>query len=223
MPGGREVPEVGIQQDSKPERGIFGNSPSPEARFIQDHEVLDNYVEAIRTLGLSIALTSGTYDLLHIGHMRYLEQAKKCGDILIVGVDSDKKVKSRKGPDRPVVSEDERVGGLAHLRSVDLITLKEADEPKWDLIKRVHPDTLIVTRETYDDKTLDELAEYCGRVICLEPQAETSTSARVRLLRIGWGKKVIDPVEQILAKNDVPEEVRKKIGEALMAIMQGEE
>lgn len=221
MPGQSEELRVGIQHE-KPDRGIFGNSPSPEARFIKDHETLDKYVEAIRTLKLTIALTSGTYDLLHIGHMRYLEQAKMRADILIVGVDSDAKVKARKGPERPIVPESERVDGLAHLRSVDLIVLKEPDEPKWDLIKRVHPDTLIVTRETYDDETLDELAQYCGKIICLEPQAETSTSARERLLRIGWTKKVIDPVEQLLDEHNAPEELRRAIGKVLLSLTEGE-
>jgi D-beta-D-heptose 7-phosphate kinase/D-beta-D-heptose 1-phosphate adenosyltransferase len=222
MPGGSaENLGVGIQQE-RPDRGIFGNSPSPEARFIRDHEILDQYVEAIKTLGLSVALTSGTYDLLHIGHMRYLEQAKKCADVLIVGVDSDAKVKARKGPDRPVVSEIERVDSLAHLRSVDLITLKDPDEPKWGLIKRVHPDTLITTRETYDDATLEELGEFCGRIVCLEPQAETSTSARVRLLHVGWGKKVMDPVERILDEYSAPEELRRAIGKVLLSLTENE-
>lgn len=222
MPGGSaENFEVGIQQ-TRSERGIFGNSPNPEARFIRDHGILDKYVEAIKTLGLTVALTSGTFDMPHIGHARYLEAARKCADVLIVGVDSDAKVRQRKGPDRPVVPEVERVDMLAHWRSVDIVTLKEPSEPKWDLIKRVHPDTLITTRETYDDKTLEELGQYCGRIVCLEPQAETSTSNVIRLLHVGWSKKVLEPVEKLLEESDVPEETRRKIGEALLALTQGE-
>ena len=211
MPGDEKEREVGIHQKHE-ERGIFGDSPNPEARFVRDHVELDKYVEAARTFKLSVALTSGTFDLIHIGHANYLEKAKKCGDILIVGVDSDEKVRRRKGPTRPVVPESERVSMLAHLRSVDIITLKEPDEPKWDLIKRVRPDTLIVTRETYDDDTLEELGEYCGRIVCLDPQAETSASAKIRLLHVGWGKEIEEPVMQELDKYGASEELKRSIG-----------
>lgn len=217
MPGDEREREVGIQQ-KREERGIFGDSPNPEARFIRDHEELDRYVEAARTFKLSIVLTSGSFDLIHIGHARYLEEAKKCGDILIVGVDSDEKVRRRKGPSRPVVSESERVDMLAHLRSVDIITLKEPDEPKWDMIKRIRPDTLIVTRETYDDETLKELGEYCGRVMCLEPQATTSTSAKIRLLQVGWSKQIEEPVMEELREYEREE---RAVDEALIRSIGG--
>ena len=208
-------PEVG-NQPKREERGIFGNSPNPEARFVKDHLELDKYVEAARTFRLSVVLTSGTFDLIHIGHARYLEEAKNCGDILIVGVDSDEKVRRRKGPTRPIVPQEERVDMLAYLRSVDIITLKEPDEEKWELIKRVKPDTLIVTREMYDDKTLQELGEYCGRIVCLEPQATTSTSAKIRLLQVGWSKEIEEPVMQELDRHGASDELKRSIGGILV-------
>ncbi len=123
------------------DRGVLGYGSNPEARFIRDHATLRAYVEALKTLGMKIVLTSGTFDLIHVGHARYMERAKSYGDVLIVGVDSDAKVKKRKGPTRPIVPEEERVQMLAFLRSVDLITLKHIDDPKWNLIKLVEPDT----------------------------------------------------------------------------------
>ncbi len=205
------------------ERGIFGAKPNLEARFIEDHARLEEYAMACRTMGLSIALTSGSFDLIHVGHAKYLEAAKAYADVLIVGVDSDTKVRQRKGEDRPVVPEGERVQMLAHLRSVDIITLKNPDEPKWDLIKRIRPDTLIVTDETYDDNTLEGLSEYCGRLISLEPQATTSTSAQIRRLQVGWTSKIIDPVEEILLKHNAPEELRREIGRLLLGRKDGQE
>ena len=66
-------------------------------------------VKHCRGLGLKIVLTQGSWDMVHIGHARYLEEAKRHGDFLIVGTDSDKKIRERKGPDRPVVPQDERL------------------------------------------------------------------------------------------------------------------
>ncbi|HPF30845.1 MAG TPA: adenylyltransferase/cytidyltransferase family protein [Candidatus Saccharibacteria bacterium] len=197
------------------EDGILSSQPNPDARFISKHDSLIDYIKAFRMLNLSIVLTSGTFDLLHVGHAKYLEEAKKYGDILIVGVDSDEKVKVRKGPERPVVPANERVKMLAHLRSVDLITLKYPDEPKWNLIKQIKPDTLIVTEETYDDDSLRELSNYCGQVICMEPQATTSTSAKIRKLQVGWSTKITKPVEDILKKHKVSKELTKEILDVL--------
>lgn len=197
------------------ERGIFGHKSNPEARFIADYDLLDEYVEACRTFNLKVVLTSGSFDMVHVGHARYLEKAKEYGDVLIVGVDSDMKVKKRKGESRPVVPEEERVQMLAHLRSVDILTLKHPDEPKWELIKRLKPDTLIVTQETYDDTVLSELEQLCGRVVVLEPQATTSTSAQLRKLQIGWSEKIMDPVDLLLSQSNVPEELRRAIGRVL--------
>lgn len=198
------------------ERGVFGSQSNPEARFIRDHNLLEEYAQACRTLSLNIVLTSGTFDLLHVGHAKYLEEAKKYGDVLIVGVDSDEKVRARKGPDRPVVPEGERVRMLTHLRSVDIITLKDPNDPHWDLIKRIEPDTLIVTKETYDDNTIAELNEFCGQIIILEPQATTSTSAQIRRLQVGWSGKIMEPVEQILKEHNASPELQRAIGRILI-------
>ena len=135
------------------------------------------------------AITYGTFDLFHIGHAQYLERAKSLGDLLIVGVDSDAKVKERKGPHRPIVPEIERVQILSHCRHADVITLKGVNDPKNHLIKLVSPDILVVSKSTnHEDEEVDEKALYCGEIIVLEPQAETSTSAKLRLIQISHPK-----------------------------------
>jgi D-beta-D-heptose 7-phosphate kinase/D-beta-D-heptose 1-phosphate adenosyltransferase len=172
--------------------GIFGLGSNFKDRFIPDYKVLKETVEHCKGLGLKIVLTQGTYDMVHIGHSRYFEEAKKHGDLLVVGVDSDKKVKARKGPDRPVVPQSERLEMVTHLRAVDIVTLKEHNAPRWHLIKTVQPDILIMTKEMKDKYTKDEMKEmasYCGKVVILNPMAVTSTSAKIRLMQLKLAKK----------------------------------
>ena len=169
--------------------GIFGDKTSFDHRYIPDHNKLQTSVELWKQLGLKIVLTSGTFDLFHIGHAQYLEKAKALADILIVGVDSDARVRMRKGPDRPVVPEDERVLILSHVRHVDVVTLKNAGDKSNHLIKLVQPDVLVVSKSTkHDADQVDEKAQYCGEIIVLAPQATTSTSAKLRMIQIGEEK-----------------------------------
>ncbi len=170
--------------------GIFGSASNFKDRWISDDAKLKKFVENCRGLGLRIVLTQGTYDMVHIGHARYFEAAKKHGEILIVGVDSDEKVRARKGPERPVVPEAERMEMVTHLRSVDVVYLKEHKAPRWHLIKLICPDTLVATKETYSKQDLKDLKKYCTKVLVLEPQATTSTSAKIRLLQISTAKKL---------------------------------
>ncbi len=197
------------------ERGVLGYGSNPEARFIQDREKLRQYVLALKALGMKLVLTSGTFDLIHVGHARYMERAKSYGDVLIVGVDADAKVKIRKGPTRPIVPEKERVQMLAFLRSVDLITLKEPSDPKWGLIKLVQPDVLIVTAETYQEKQLKELEKYCGEVVVLAPQATTSTSAQIRRMQLSWSANIAEPLTELLSLPDLPTKVKATVTKIL--------
>ena len=150
-------------------------------------------VKALRTLKQKIVLTSGTYDMKHVGHDRYLERARSFGDFLIVGVDSDEKVRKRKGADRPIVSQDERMEQLAHLRHVDAIVLKNVGDPSQQLLKAVHPDVLVVSETTgHGDDSIEKMREHCGHIEVLEPQAETSTTAQIRRLFIDGIRKYAD-------------------------------
>lgn len=172
--------------------GVFGLGSNFRDRFIPDFNKLKKTIDHCRGLGIKIVLTQGTYDMAHIGHARYFEEAKKHGDLLVVGVDSDKKVKARKGPDRPVVPQEERLEMVTHLRSVGIVTLKEHNAPRWHLIKTVRPDVLIMTKEMKEKYTKQEMKEinsYCGKVVVLNPMATTSTSAKIRLLQLGIAKK----------------------------------
>src|SRR5438477_9688438 len=78
---------------------------------------------ALRAAGQKLVFTNGVFDLLHVGHVRYLAQAREMGDALIVAINSDESVRALKGPDRPLVAEEERAEMLGALRSVDYVTI----------------------------------------------------------------------------------------------------
>ncbi|QQS27271.1 adenylyltransferase/cytidyltransferase family protein [bacterium] len=157
----------------------------PTGRIIPDLERLSEIVSGLRALNQQIVLTQGTFDLLHIGHVLYLAEAKRLGDVLIVGLDSDEKVRARKGEGRPIVPEDERTAMLCYQRPVDLVIVKQQNFQHWELIRRIQPDVLLATEETYTDQELIELRQLCSRVVVLEPRSSTSTSAKIRRAQIG--------------------------------------
>ncbi len=179
---------------------IFGPGSNLKERYVPEHEKLQSIVDGLRKLisNIKIVLTMGTFDILHIGHSRYLERAKEYGNILIVGVDSDEKVRRRKGPNRPVVPAEERREMLSHIRHVDLVTDKNEGDPKWHLIRLVRPDVLIATAETYSDEELERLKEFCGQVVVLEPQALTSTTAKLRRLHMKVAEEMMTGMEALI-------------------------
>ncbi len=182
---------------------IFGPGSNIKRRIFLDYNQLAEKIASCKQLGLKIVLTSGTFDLFHIGHSRYLEMAKQHGDLLIVGVDSDNKVKKKKGPHRPIVNEEERMEVLCHNRHVDIVFLKQAEDPKWHLVKTLRPNVLIATKREYKEKDLNSLREFCGEIILLESQATTSTTAKVRSI-------LIKPTDEIKKRlKTVIEEVYK--------------
>ena len=177
------------QRDIVLNKGIL-NHVNTKDRIVTDYERIRKLVEHCRGLGIKIVLTQGTFDMVHIGHGRYLDEAKRYGDLLIVGIDNDEKVTKRKGSDRPVVPENERLEMLTYIRPVDLVFLKKLQDPKWKLIKTVKPDVLVTIGENYSDKQRKELGKYCGEVKVLKKQATTSTSAKLRLLQMGVAQKL---------------------------------
>ncbi|MFO0862525.1 MAG: adenylyltransferase/cytidyltransferase family protein [Candidatus Saccharibacteria bacterium] len=184
------------------EAGIFSNGSCFDERYIPDFAELARLVNHMKGIGLKIVLTSGSFDFFHLGHALYLEKAREKGDVLIVGVDSDAKIARKKGPNRPLYPQLERLQILVRQRSVDIVTLKEDTEEKWVLIKALRPDVLIATQETYSDDELEQLKEFCGSVTVLEPQAQTSTSKRLRDLNLELasdiGERLADRIPGLL-------------------------
>ena len=109
---------------------------------IKSLEALREIRAAARTSGKTIVLTNGCFDLIHRGHLHILRQAKACGDILIVAVNSDRSVKMIKGPGRPVLAEQDRVELIAALEMVDYVVLFDEPDP-YRVIDTLRPNVLV--------------------------------------------------------------------------------
>jgi rfaE bifunctional protein nucleotidyltransferase chain/domain len=99
-------------------------------------------IEGLKSLGKRIVFTNGCFDILHIGHTRYLYEARCLGDHLIVAVNSDRSVRAIKGPDRPVINQDERAEMLAALACVDSVVIFDEETP-LKAIEFIMPDILV--------------------------------------------------------------------------------
>ena len=136
-----------------------------------------------REAGLRLVLTNGTFDLLHIGHVRYLEAARAKGDLLVVGINSDASVRGYKGPGRPVVPQDERAELVAALRCVDYTTI--FDEPTAvALVDALRPEVYVKGGDyTPGSKPLPEaeaVTSYGGEVCIVQFEEGHSASDLIR-------------------------------------------
>lgn len=122
-----------------------------------------------------IVMTSGSFDLFHIGHARYLEKAASYGTMLIVAVETDELVRIRKGPNRPVIPQYERIEMVRYHHSVDRAIFKE---PGVNIAEMYSPDIIIVS----DDRSVPKISGV--NVIVLNRMANTSTSNIVRKIEI---------------------------------------
>lgn len=170
-----------------------------EARLIGSLDEVARTVSHLKGLGYRIALTSGSFDLIHVGHVKYLDRAKERADVLIVGVDSDAKIRRRKGEDRPMVPEQERLEMLAYQRPVDLIYLKREEDERWGLIRAVEPDVLVLTADhSYSDEERQALLEHCGEIAVVERQASVTTSERIRQMYMHLGERLGPKLAEVL-------------------------
>jgi D-beta-D-heptose 7-phosphate kinase/D-beta-D-heptose 1-phosphate adenosyltransferase len=133
-----------------------------------------------RQEGKKIVFTNGCYDLLHVGHVRCFKEAGKLGDILVVGLNSDRSVRALKGTPRPIVPEGERAEVLAALECIDYITIFDEDDPR-DIIAQVKPDILVKGGDWTVDTIIgrDIVESYGGTVLSLPLTAGVSTTAIV--------------------------------------------
>jgi D-beta-D-heptose 7-phosphate kinase/D-beta-D-heptose 1-phosphate adenosyltransferase len=140
----------------------------------------------LRGQGKTIVFSNGCFDLIHAGHVEYLEQAKGLGDVLVIGLNSDASVKRLKGNSRPIVPEDERAEVLAALESVDYVVVFEEDTP-YDLIREVAPGILVKGGDwkTGEIVGADLVTARGGKVHNLHFRAGVSTSGIIsRILEL---------------------------------------
>jgi rfaE bifunctional protein nucleotidyltransferase chain/domain len=135
-------------------------------------------VGRIRAGGGRIVFTNGVFDLLHPGHLRYLQQARQLGDALVVGVNSDRSVRAIKGESRPVTPENERAEILAALTCVDVVVLFDEDTP-LALIVRLQPDVLVKGADWPEDTMIgrDIVETRGGRVVRVPFEPGYSTTS----------------------------------------------
>ena len=140
-------------------------------------------VEAERTKGATIVLANGCFDVLHVGHTRYLSGARALGDLLVVGVNSDDQVRVQKGPGRPILPAAERAELVASLESVDYVTVFEeptVEELLMTLKPDVHAKGTDYTEETVPERQV--VRSYGGRVAIVgDPKDHSTTSLLTRL------------------------------------------
>ena len=138
----------------------------------------------LHTQGKRIVFTNGVFDLLHPGHVRYLQAARQEGDALIIGINSDRSVRANKGPSRPIIPENERAELLAALACVDGVVIFDEDTPA-DIIKRVQPDVLVKGADWAADQIVgrDTVEARGGRVVRIPVEQGWSTSNILEKIR----------------------------------------
>lgn len=134
-----------------------------------DADGLAAFVRDARAARRRIVFTNGVFDILHPGHLRYLQAARRHGDVLIVGLNSDASVRRNKGPSRPINPEQERAEVLEALDCVDAVSIFD-DETPAEIIRRVQPDVLVKGADWPADQIVGrDTVEARGGTVVLEP------------------------------------------------------
>jgi rfaE bifunctional protein nucleotidyltransferase chain/domain len=147
---------------------------------------ITNQVAEWRRRGWRIVFTNGVFDLLHPGHIRYLQAARREGDALVVAVNSDRSVRAIKGPTRPLIPERERAEILRAFACVDAVVIFDEDTPA-DIIRAVQPDVLVKGADWAADRIVgrDTVEARGGRVVRIAVEEGWSTSRIVERIRHG--------------------------------------
>lgn len=152
--------------------------------MLVNRDELDNLINKLRSENKTIVTTNGCFDILHVGHVRYLQKAKSFGDVLIVALNSDKSVKSIKGDSRPINNENDRAEVLSALRSVDYVVIFDEDSPV-DLLLQIKPDVHTKGAD-YTIETLPEAKEIMaagGRIEFISFVEGKSTTAVINKMK----------------------------------------
>jgi D-beta-D-heptose 7-phosphate kinase / D-beta-D-heptose 1-phosphate adenosyltransferase len=146
---------------------------------IKSQSEIVSIVERLKKEGKTVVFTNGCFDILHVGHVKYLQEAKSYGDVLIVGLNSDSSVRELKGPTRPVNLENDRAYILAALESVDYVVLF-SDETPYELIRSIEPDILVKGGD-YEGKSVvgAEFARELRLVQFVDGKSTTATITRI--------------------------------------------
>lgn len=152
--------------------------------------VLERHLQKVRRRKKKIVFTNGCFDLLHLGHVRLLQKAKSCGDILVVGLNTDGSVRRLKGKARPILPQKDRAGILAALESVDYVTFFPEDTPA-KLIRRLSPDVLVKGGDYGENSIVgaEWVKKHGGRVVVFPLVEGRGTSRLIARIAAGAGRK----------------------------------
>lgn len=158
---------------------------------ILDRNTLKNELDPLRKKGKKIAFTNGCFDILHIGHVRYLREAKKTADILVLALNSDASVKKIKGEKRPLVPQKDRAEIMAALEFIDFVTIFDETTP-LELINLLKPDVLIKGGDWAQDKVVgrDEIKKWGGKLTLIPEIKGKSTTS------------IVDKIKQVYSPTD---------------------
>lgn len=149
---------------------------------IKSQEEITAIVQRLKREGKRVVFTNGCFDILHVGHVKYLQEAKSYGDVLIVGLNSDSSVRELKGPTRPVNPQEDRAYILAALESVDYVVMF-SDETPYELIKNIAPDILVKGGD-YEGKSVVG-AQFAGELRLVQFVDGKSTTATISRINKG--------------------------------------
>ncbi len=151
-------------------------------------EELKTELERLQREGKKIVFTNGCFDILHVGHTRYLKEAKQLGDVLVLALNSDDSVRAIKGDKRPLVPENERADVVASLTSVDYVTIFSETTP-LTLIEYIKPDVLVKGGDWAEESIVgrESVVKWGGRVAIIPEIKGASTTNIVAKIRKVYG------------------------------------
>jgi len=152
-------------------------------RLLSQPEVMD-FADRERRAGRKIVFTNGVFDLLHPGHVRYLQAARREGDLLIVAINSDRSVRANKGPERPITPERERAEIVAALACVEATVIFDEETPA-EIIRKIQPDVLVKGADWAADAIVgrDTVEARGGRVVRIPIETGWSTSSIIEKIQ----------------------------------------
>ena len=159
---------------------------------IKDLHELEEAVGFLKKKGKTIVFTNGCYDLIHIGHLKCFEEGKKLGDVLIVALNSDRSIRSIKGPPRPIIPEGERAEIVSSLEYVDYVTIFDQDDP-LDVITSIKPDILVKGGDWNLDTIVgrEVVESYGGKVFALPLVKGVSTTQIIKTIASQYSNKKV--------------------------------
>jgi rfaE bifunctional protein nucleotidyltransferase chain/domain len=152
--------------------------------ILKNTDDLKSFISKLKSENKKIVFTNGVFDILHRGHVEYLNEAKKLGEVLIVGLNSDSSVKKIKGKNRPIMNEGDRAYTLSNLKPVDYVVIFEEESP-YNLIKKILPDFLVKGGDWKTDEIIgsDIVRESGGKVLSIKYLENYSTSSIIKKIK----------------------------------------